>query len=108
MLFYKTSTSAEGILLHETIVAFVSGGGSICVVELDAGRCVMKFHVSGTWVEVGALVTPEQVAGFLEHAVVPSLRMFAEWEAQGRIQGGIFPGERETAFILEAASSEEV
>src|SRR5437870_3967617 len=68
----------------------------------------MKYLVNGAWVELGALLTPEQVVGLLEQAVIPSLEMFAQWEEQGKIQGGVFAGERETTFILEAASSEEV
>jgi hypothetical protein len=68
----------------------------------------MTFLVSGTWVELGALLTPEQVIPLLEQAVIPSLQKFVQWEEQGKIRGGVFPGERETAFILEAASSEEV
>ena len=68
----------------------------------------MKFLVTGAWVELGALLTPEQVIPLLEQAVVPSLELLAQWEEQGKIGGGVFPGERETAFVLEAASSEEV
>jgi muconolactone delta-isomerase len=68
----------------------------------------VSYLVSGTWVEVGALVTPEQVAQFLEQAVIPSLEVFARWEEQGKIVGGVFAGERETAFVLDAGSAEEV
>jgi hypothetical protein len=68
----------------------------------------MQYHVSGTWVEVGAVLTPEQVGHMLEHAVIPSLELLAQWAEQGRITGGVFPGERETAFILNASSAEEV
>jgi hypothetical protein len=59
-------------------------------------------------VEVGALATPEQVVQFLEQAVIPSLEIFAQWEAEGKIAGGVFAGERETAFVLNAGSAEEV
>jgi hypothetical protein len=68
----------------------------------------MLFHVSGTWVELGAALAAEHVVGLLDQAVIPSLEMFDQWEREGRIKGGVFPGERETAFILEAASCEEV
>jgi hypothetical protein len=66
------------------------------------------YQVSGTWVELGAMLTPEQVAHLLEQAVLPSLETLAQWEEQGKIHGGVFAGERETAFVLNAASSEEV
>jgi muconolactone delta-isomerase len=68
----------------------------------------MQYHVSGTWIEVGALLPPEQVGPMLEHAVIPSLELLAQWVEQGKISGGVFPGERETAFILNASSPEEV
>jgi hypothetical protein len=68
----------------------------------------MKFLVTGAWVELGALLSPEQVISLLEQNVLPSLEMFSQWEEQGKIAGGVFAGEREVACVLEAASSEEV
>lgn len=53
----------------------------------------MLFLVSGEWVEVGGLLPPQQVASLIEYAVVPSLKIWTEWEEQGRIKGGIFAGE---------------
>jgi hypothetical protein len=69
---------------------------------------MMQYLVTGTWTELGALLRPEQVAELLEQAVIPSLELFVQWEAQGKVRGGVFAGERETAFVLEAGSSEEV
>jgi hypothetical protein len=69
---------------------------------------MMQYLVTGTWTELGALLKPEQVAELLDQAVLPSLEMFVQWETQGKVRGGVFPGERETAFVLEAGSSEEV
>ena len=68
----------------------------------------MIYLVNGVWVEMGPLAPPEQVARILAEAVIPSLEMFARWEEEGRIKGGVFPGERETTFVLEADSAEEV
>lgn len=68
----------------------------------------MQFLVDGAWIELGAMLAPEQVAALLEQYVIPSLEMFVRWEEEGRIKGGVFAGERETTFVLEAASSEEV
>lgn len=68
----------------------------------------MLFLVSGEWVEVGALLPPEQVVALIERAVVPSLEIWARWEEEGRVKGGIFAGERAGVLVLEAASSEEV
>jgi Muconolactone delta-isomerase len=68
----------------------------------------MQYLVTGRWTELGALLQPAQVVELLEQAVLPSLEMFVQWEAQGKLRGGVFAGERETAFVLEAGSSEEV
>ncbi len=68
----------------------------------------MLYLVTGEWVEAGALVPPEQMAGILETTVVPSLEIWERWEQEGRIKGGVFAGERAGAFVLEAASHEEV
>ena len=68
----------------------------------------MLFLVQGEWVEVGALVPPEQVASLIESTVLPSLEMFVRWEEEGRLHGGILAGQRAGVFVLEAASSEEV
>src|SRR2546430_1317626 len=68
----------------------------------------MRFSVSAAWVEVGALLPPEQVIQVIEQSVIPSLEMLAQWEKEGRIQGGVFAAEREGVFLLEAASAEEV
>jgi hypothetical protein len=66
-----------------------------------------QFLVNGTWVELGALLSPAQVVEILEGPVIPSLQMFVQWEQEGRIHGGVFVGERETTFVLDASSAEE-
>ena len=66
------------------------------------------YLVTGAWIEVGALVTPEQVGKILEETVLPSLEMLVRWGDEGRLHGGVFAGERETAFILVSDSAEEV
>ncbi len=43
----------------------------------------------------------------LEQQLFPSLEMLDKWEAEGRVRGGAFIGERKAGFILEAASPEE-
>ena len=68
----------------------------------------MMYLVTGEWVEVGALLPPEQLVPILDQAILPSLEMLARWEEEGKIQGGIFPGERAGAWVMEADSSEEV
>ncbi|HLI26266.1 MAG TPA: muconolactone Delta-isomerase family protein [Chloroflexota bacterium] len=68
----------------------------------------MQFLVTGEWVEHGALLPPEQAAQLLEATVLPSLQTLARWEDEGRLQGGILAGQRAGAYLLEAASAEEV
>ena len=67
----------------------------------------MQFLVTGEWVEVGALLPPAQMVPIMDGLVLPSLEMFAQWEREGRIRGGILAGQRAGAFVLEAASAEE-
>jgi hypothetical protein len=68
----------------------------------------MQYLVTGEWVEVGALLPPDQVATIIENVVLPSFDVWMQWENEGVLQGGVFAGERAGAFILEAASHEEV
>ncbi len=69
----------------------------------------MLFLVRTEYVEVGPLLPPEQVLTFVERAVIPSLEMLTQWEQEGRIwAGGVFPGERAGAMVMEADSAEEV
>jgi hypothetical protein len=67
----------------------------------------MQFLVTGEWVEVGALLPPQQLVPVMDGAVLPSLETFVQWEREGRIHGGILAGQRAGAFVLEAASAEE-
>ncbi len=68
----------------------------------------MRFLVTGEWVEVGALLPPEQTVGVLEDVVHPSLEMLAHWEQEGRIRGGIHTGQRKGSFVVDAESAEEL
>lgn len=68
----------------------------------------MQFLVTGHNVDVGPLLPPEQLVMVIEQAIVPTFEVFAQWEQAGTIRGGLFAGERAGAFILEAASAEEV
>ncbi len=68
----------------------------------------MRYLVTAEWVELGALLSPEQIIGILDQTVGPSLEMLAQWEEEGKIHGGIFPGERAGTWVFEADSSEEL
>ncbi len=68
----------------------------------------MQFLVIGEYIEHGAIVPPEQLAGLLESSILPSIEMLASWVEKGIAHGGIYAGERAGAFIVEAASAEEL
>ena len=68
----------------------------------------MQYLVTAEWVELGALLSPEQVSGIIDQTVGPSLEILAQWEEEGKIRGGIFPGERAGAWVFEADSSAEL
>jgi muconolactone delta-isomerase len=68
----------------------------------------MQYLVTAEWIELGALLSPEQVSGIIDQTVGPSLEILAQWEEEGTIRGGIFPGERAGAWVFEADSSEEL
>jgi hypothetical protein len=68
----------------------------------------MLFLVLGENIDSGYLTPPEQVIPVIETAVLGSFQMAAQWEQEGRIKGGTFPGERAGGFVIEAASFEEL
>jgi hypothetical protein len=68
----------------------------------------MMFLVLGENIDSGYLIPPDQLFPVLEQAVVPSFQMLAERVAQGKGMGGVYPGERRGAFVLEAGSFEEL
>jgi hypothetical protein len=68
----------------------------------------MRFLVSAQYVEVGALLPPEAIGPLSQQVILPSLEMLAKWEQDGKIRGGVNAGARAGAFILDAASNEEV
>jgi muconolactone delta-isomerase len=68
----------------------------------------MQYLVTAEWIELRALLSPDQVVGILDQTVGPSLEMLAQWEEEGKIRGVIFPGERAGAWVFEADSSEDL
>jgi hypothetical protein len=68
----------------------------------------MLFLVTGENIDAGYLLPPEQTLQAIGQAVVPSFQILAQWEQEGKVKGGVFPGERAGAFVLEANSYEEL
>ena len=68
----------------------------------------MRFLVTIDGSNVGVGMPPERIAQVREQMVVPGVEKLAQWEQEGRIHGGGFPGARGSVFIVEADSIEEV
>ncbi len=68
----------------------------------------MIFLVTGENIDARYLLPPDQTLSALEQAVVPSFQMLAQWEQEGRLKGGVFPGEQAGGFVTEANSLEEI
>lgn len=68
----------------------------------------MRFLVTAAFIDSGALLPPEVLGSLAEHAILPSLEMLAKWEKEGKIQGGVYAGQRAGAFVVDASSNEEV
>ena len=68
----------------------------------------MLFSVTGVNIDSGYTVPADQVAGIIRQAVVPSFEKLASLAATGKLKGGLFPGERGGAFVVETDSFEEL
>jgi muconolactone delta-isomerase len=68
----------------------------------------MLFLVRGENIDSGYLLPPEQTMQAVEQAAVPSFQQMAQWEQQGKVKGGVHPGERAGAFVIDVESYEEL
>ena len=68
----------------------------------------MRYLVIMESVDTGETPEPAEGAAFLEAVVVPSLRALKDWEDSGKIRGGTLTGRRGAAFVVDAASNEEL
>ncbi|HEX5417066.1 MAG TPA: hypothetical protein VFZ25_15490 [Chloroflexota bacterium] len=68
----------------------------------------MLFLVRGENIEPGYLLPPEQTMQAIEQAVLPSFQILAQLASQGKVKGGLYPGERAGAFVIEADSPEDL
>jgi hypothetical protein len=67
------------------------------------------FLVTGSYIDPGPLLPPQQVVPMMEQMVFPSMEAVAKLQDQKKIlAGGLVTGERALAFMLEAASNIEV
>ena len=68
----------------------------------------MRYLVIMESVETGDTPPPEEGVAILESIVLPSLQTLADWEDSGKIRGGGLTGRRGGAFVIDAASNEEL
>ncbi|MCH7483556.1 MAG: hypothetical protein IIA90_00225 [Chloroflexi bacterium] len=68
----------------------------------------MRYLVTMESVDTGEASSPAEQAAFLEAIVVPSLQALKDWEDSGKIRGGALSGRRGAAFVVDAASNEEL
>ncbi len=68
----------------------------------------MRYLVTIETVDSGDAPPPAEQAAFLEQAVLPTLQTAKGWEDSGKITGGILSGRRGAAFVVDAASNEEL
>lgn len=68
----------------------------------------MRYLVTMESVDTGEMAPPAEQAAFLESIVVPSLGALKDWEDGGKIRGGTLSGRRGAAFVVDAASNEEL
>jgi hypothetical protein len=68
----------------------------------------MKYLVIGELIDPGPMMTPQQVVQMGENLINPGLDVLTKWEADKRIMGGIYVGDRKAVFIMEAESNDDV
>jgi muconolactone delta-isomerase len=69
----------------------------------------MQYLVTGEFVEPGALLPPDQVAGMIRQMVLPSHEALTNLRAEGKLlAGGYSVGERSGAFIFDVDSNEDL
>jgi len=68
----------------------------------------MLFLITAENIDPGYLLPPEQSFQIIEQAVVPSFQTLAGWVSEGKAKGGVFPGERGGAMVVEASSLEDL
>ena len=67
----------------------------------------MRYLVTLEAIDVGPLLPPQQLAGLIRTAVLPTEEALARLESEGKVRGGIAAGARTAAFILDAESHDE-
>ncbi len=69
----------------------------------------MRYFVKGEYVELGAVLAPEDFVHMIENLVIPSFETMAKLENEKKIlASGIVSGARAGMFIIDVASNTEL
>ena len=69
----------------------------------------MTYLVTGEFIDPGPMMPPQQLVPMIEHRIIPSFEALVKLEAEEKVvAGGVLVGKRTGAFIVEAASNEEL
>ena len=68
----------------------------------------MRYLVIMESLDTGDTPEPSEGVAILESVVIPSLQTLKDWEDGGKIRGGVLTGRRGAAFVVDAASNEEL
>jgi muconolactone delta-isomerase len=68
----------------------------------------MRYLVHVESIDAGEQMPPRQVAALIEEVIIPTMKVLVEWEKMGKARGGILSGRRGAAFVIDAASNEEL
>ena len=57
---------------------------------------------------IDGLIPMKDVPDYINHIVIPSYEQLIKWESENKIKGGLLTGQRAGAFVMEAASNDEL
>ena len=91
-------------------VALTLIAGLVAVLNVSGAQSknMMKYLVIGEFIDPGPMMAPQQAVQMGEGVVNPGLEILAKWEADKKIAGGMYVGDRKAVFIVEAESNDEV
>jgi hypothetical protein len=109
--YYNHLISKESTMHKKSLVTLLMLICALTMAVYSAGAQMKgktKYLVIGDYIDPGPLAPPQQTVQMLENAVLPSFDILSKLEAEKKLSGGIYVGERKGVFIIEAESNDEV
>ena len=97
----------RNLLVALSAVAAVIGLRPACA-DSHEMQATNSYLVQGKFIDPGAMMPPEAGMKLHDQAIGPSLKMLADWQAAGKIKGGIVLGARAGIFVIDASSNAAV